>query len=306
MSDNTTLIDNLNSIKNSKADIKQALIDKGQQATDVLATYADLIEDIETGIDTSDATATASDIKEGKTAYVDGEKITGIYVDEDLTDVLDAQDQKIAELEQSLENKTAGYGGDEIKSIWNKTISNGEIKTFELEPNSVYLFVSVTEANGNVLTNHFNGYIFTNIDTITLLPFDENDGFSWQGLTFTNLTMQIQVYTNRWQAVSITKITPNIDKYLQDSDTIAANSSKQFTCDYGYHNYLLVVNDGKYTFSYIFTSANATSNTARMFTYPYSRSTDALYSFNYTVNNGRSFTITNKKNYEIRARLIHL
>ena len=116
MSDNTTLIDNLNSIKNSKADIKQALIDKGQQATDVLDTYAGLIEDIETGIDTSDATATASDIKEGKTAYVDGEKITGIYVDEDLTDVLDAQDQKIAELEQSLENKTAG--GDNKPNIF--------------------------------------------------------------------------------------------------------------------------------------------------------------------------------------------
>lgn len=225
---------------------------------------------------------------------------------EDLDAELTAQEQKLAELEAMVENKTAGYGGSEIKSIWNKTISNGEIKTFELEPNSVYLFVSVTEANGNVLTNHFNGYIFTNIDTITLLPFDENDGFNWQGLTFTNLTMQIQVYTNRWQAVSITKITPNIDKYLQDSDTIDANSSKQFTCDYGYHNYLLVVNDGKYTFSYIFTSANATSNTARMFTYPYSRSTDALYSFNYTINNGRSFTITNKKNYEIKAKLIHL
>jgi len=110
----TTLIDNLNSIKDSKLDIKQALIDKGQPATDVFSTYANLIGDIETGIDTSDATATASDIKEGKTAYVDGEKITGIYVDEDLTDVLDAQDQKIAELEHSLENKTAGGGKPNI------------------------------------------------------------------------------------------------------------------------------------------------------------------------------------------------
>ena len=72
----TTLLDNLNSIKNSKADIKQALINKGQSPTNILADYAQLIENIQTG--------------------------------EDLNDVLNTQDQKIAELEEALENKTAG------------------------------------------------------------------------------------------------------------------------------------------------------------------------------------------------------
>lgn len=72
----TTLLDNLNSIKNSKADIKQALIDKGQNPTNVFADYAQLISDIQTG--------------------------------EDLSEELFAQEAKLAQLESILDNKTAG------------------------------------------------------------------------------------------------------------------------------------------------------------------------------------------------------
>ena len=41
--------DKLNALVNTKADIKQALIDKGQNPSDVFSTYADNIRAIETG-----------------------------------------------------------------------------------------------------------------------------------------------------------------------------------------------------------------------------------------------------------------
>ena len=63
------------------------------------------IEAIEIGIDTSDATATASDILSGETAYVDGEKITGVFtIDSELT----TQDNLINQITTVLKSKSMG------------------------------------------------------------------------------------------------------------------------------------------------------------------------------------------------------
>lgn len=75
----STLIENVNRIYTDKEAIKQAIVAKDVTVPDgtSLDEYAELIAQINSGVDTGDATAIAADILLGKTAYVRGEKITG-------------------------------------------------------------------------------------------------------------------------------------------------------------------------------------------------------------------------------------
>ena len=75
------------------------------------------------GLDTSDATASADEIFQGETAYIDGEKVTGTFT---IENELSTQDDLIAQIQSALEGKAAGGGNNNMTTeTWILTLEDG-------------------------------------------------------------------------------------------------------------------------------------------------------------------------------------
>lgn len=102
-------------------EIAQAVRNKTNETGEIVVSeLADKINNIKSGgLDTSDATAAAADILAGKTAYVDGNKITGIFtIDSELT----TQDDLISQI-QAVADSLPEAGGDKEIFLQNKIVT---------------------------------------------------------------------------------------------------------------------------------------------------------------------------------------
>lgn len=135
----------------------------------------DMISDVEEGvggIDTSDATAAAGDIMLDKTAYVDGEKVTGSFtIDSELSE----QDNLIAQISTALEGKTSA-----IPTLQSKTVSPSTSSQI-VEPDNGYDGLSSVIVNAMATATQATPSISVNSSGLITASATQTEGYVTSG-----------------------------------------------------------------------------------------------------------------------------
>lgn len=156
------------SVSNGKTLVASAITDKGivTDATDTFATMADNILLIETGTDTSDATAVIADVLNTKTFYANNEKLTGTMVNNGaVTSSLNAGGSYT--IPKGYHNGSGKVTANSLASQTSGTATAGQI-----------LSGKTAFVNGNKITGTIVDYGITNILTDTILVQDSNVYFN--------------------------------------------------------------------------------------------------------------------------------
>ena len=161
------------------------------------------ISSSEGGTNTTDATATAEEIFEGKTAYIASGKTTGTFT---LANELSEQENLISQIETALQGKVSGGGSETIETV---TFANG----------SGYTIAIMALYDGNALPTIIRaGLTYTNVVKGSLISLPPTSGSFPIGFRPATAIENVGTYTENDSSsvYNVYRINADVEAYVDD------------------------------------------------------------------------------------------